>query len=93
MKADAFKFDVSDAGGNLNLFMSVLDKLGVKLDGDQLMKSIRRFMMRLSAETMCMRRKRRSNGIRAEGDSSSVYFMNYYDALNYIIEERDKKDI
>lgn len=36
MKADAFKFDVSDAGGNLNLFMSVLDKLGVKLDGAQL---------------------------------------------------------
>ena len=36
VKADAFKFDVSDAGGNLNLFMSVLDKLGVKLDGDQL---------------------------------------------------------
>ncbi|MBQ5852291.1 MAG: relaxase/mobilization nuclease, partial [Lachnospiraceae bacterium] len=36
VKADAFKFDVSDAGGNLKLFMSVLDKLGVKLDGDQL---------------------------------------------------------
>lgn len=36
MKADAFKFDVSDAGGNLKFFISVLDKLGVKLDGDQL---------------------------------------------------------
>ena len=36
VKADAFKFDVSDAGGNLKLFMSVLDKLGVKLDGVQL---------------------------------------------------------
>ena len=36
VKTDAFKFDVSDAGGNLKLFMSVLDKLGVKLDGDQL---------------------------------------------------------
>ena len=36
VKADAFKFDVSDAGGNLKLFMSVLDKLGVELDGDQL---------------------------------------------------------
>ncbi len=36
VKADAFKFDVSDAGGNLKLFMSVLDKLGVKLDGAQL---------------------------------------------------------
>ena len=36
VKADTFKFDVSDAGGNLKLFMSVLDKLGVKLDGDQL---------------------------------------------------------
>lgn len=36
LKADAFKFEVSDAGGNLKLFMSVLDKLGVKLDGDQL---------------------------------------------------------
>lgn len=36
VKADAFKFDVSDAGGNLKLFMGVLDKLGVKLDGDQL---------------------------------------------------------
>ena len=36
VKANAFKFDVSDAGGNLKLFMSVLDKLGVKLDGNQL---------------------------------------------------------
>lgn len=36
VKADAFKFDVGDASGNLKLFMSVLDKLGVKLDGDQL---------------------------------------------------------
>lgn len=36
MKANAFKFDLSDTGGNLKLFMSVLDKLGVKLDGDQL---------------------------------------------------------
>lgn len=36
VKADAFKFDVSDAGGNLKLFVGVLDKLGVKLDGDQL---------------------------------------------------------
>lgn len=36
VKADAFTFDVSDTGGNLKLFMSVLDKLGVKLDGDQL---------------------------------------------------------
>lgn len=36
VKADAFKFDVSDAGGNLKLFMSVLDKVGVKLDGVQL---------------------------------------------------------
>lgn len=26
VKADAFKFNVSDAGGNLKLFMSVLDK-------------------------------------------------------------------
>lgn len=36
VKADAFMFDVSDTGGNLKLFMSVLDKLGVKLDGEQL---------------------------------------------------------
>ena len=36
VKANAFMFDVSDASGNLKLFMSVLDKLGVKLDGDQL---------------------------------------------------------
>lgn len=36
VKANAFKFDLSDIGGNLKLFMSVLDKLGVKLDGDQL---------------------------------------------------------
>ena len=37
MKADAFKFNVSDSGGNLKLFMSVLDKLGgLKLDGIQL---------------------------------------------------------
>lgn len=36
VKVDAFKFDVSDASGNLKLFLSVLDKLGVKLDGNQL---------------------------------------------------------
>ena len=36
MKADAFKFEVSDASGNLKIFMSVLDKLGVKLAGNQL---------------------------------------------------------
>ena len=36
VKANAFKFNVSDASGNLKLFMSVLDKLGVKLDGNQL---------------------------------------------------------
>lgn len=36
MKANAFTFDVSDTGGNLKLFMSVLDKLGVKLAGNQL---------------------------------------------------------
>ena len=36
VKADAFKFEVSDASGNLKIFMSVLDKLGVKLAGNQL---------------------------------------------------------
>ena len=36
VKADAFKFEVSDASGNMKIFMSVLDKLGVKLDGEQL---------------------------------------------------------
>lgn len=36
VKADAFKFEVSDASGNLKIFMSVLDKLCVKLDGEQL---------------------------------------------------------
>ena len=36
VKVDAFKFEVSDASGNLKIFMSVLDKLGVKLDGEQL---------------------------------------------------------
>ena len=36
VKANAFMFDVSDASGNLKLFMSVLDKLGVKLAGNQL---------------------------------------------------------
>ncbi|MDD6481247.1 MAG: hypothetical protein PUF65_03055 [Lachnospiraceae bacterium] len=29
VKADAFKFDVSDVNGNLKLFINVLDKLGV----------------------------------------------------------------
>lgn len=36
VKADAFKFDVSDASGNMKLFMAVLGKLGVKLEGDRL---------------------------------------------------------
>ncbi len=31
VKADVFKFDVSDAGGNMKLFMAVLGKLGVKV--------------------------------------------------------------
>ena len=36
VKADAFKFDVSDASGNLKLFINVLDKLGVKMEKDVL---------------------------------------------------------
>ena len=38
VKADVFKFDVGDAGGNLKLLLSVLEKLGVKMDGDELYK-------------------------------------------------------
>lgn len=71
VKADVFKFDVSDASGNLKLFISVLDKLGVKLDGINCMRNIRKFMMRQSAGMRCMIRNRRSSGIRAEGDNSS----------------------
>ena len=40
-----------------------------------------------------MRRNRRSSGIRAEGDKSSVYFMNYYGGLDYIVEEKEIKNI
>ena len=36
VKADAFKFDVSDASGNLKLFINVMDKLGVKMENDAL---------------------------------------------------------
>ncbi len=36
VKADAFKFDVSDASDNLKLFINVLDKLGVKMENDAL---------------------------------------------------------
>lgn len=36
VKANAFKFDVSDASGNLELFIKVMDKLGVKLENDAL---------------------------------------------------------
>lgn len=36
VKADAFKFDVSDVNGNLKLFINVLDKLGVKLENNVL---------------------------------------------------------
>ena len=36
VKANAFKFDVSDASGNLELFIKVMDKLGVKLENDVL---------------------------------------------------------
>lgn len=38
VKADVFKFDVGNARGNLKLLLSVLDKLGVKMDGDELYK-------------------------------------------------------
>lgn len=36
VKANAFKFDVSDASGNLELFIKVMDKLGVELENDVL---------------------------------------------------------
>ncbi len=36
IKADAFKFDVSDASDNLKLFINVLDRLGVRLENDAL---------------------------------------------------------
>ncbi len=36
VKADTFKFDVSDASNNLKLFINVLDKLGVRLENDAL---------------------------------------------------------
>lgn len=35
VKADAFKFDISDVCGNSKLFISVLDKIGIKMDRDQ----------------------------------------------------------
>lgn len=38
VKADVFKFDVGDASGNLKLLLNVLDKLFVKMDGDELYK-------------------------------------------------------
>lgn len=38
VKADVFKFDVGDASSNLKLLLSVLDKLVVKMDGDELYK-------------------------------------------------------
>ena len=38
-----------------------------------------------------MRWNRRSSRIRAEGDNSSVYFMNYYVVLDYIVEEKEIK--
>ena len=40
-----------------------------------------------------MRWNRRSSGVEAEGDSSSVYFMNYYGGLDYIVEEKEIKNI
>lgn len=36
VKADAFKFDVSDVSGNLKLFINVLDKMGIKMENDEL---------------------------------------------------------
>ena len=39
-----------------------------------------------------MRWNRRSSGVEAEGDSSSVYFMNYYGGFGlHYWRERDKK--
>lgn len=72
VKANAFKFDLSDTGGNLKLFMSVLDKLGVKLDGDQLYEEYQKIYEETVSKMRCTRWNRRSSGIKVEGDNFSA---------------------
>ena len=42
VKADIFGFDIADVSGNIRLFLDVMKKLGIKLDGDGLYEEFQR---------------------------------------------------
>ena len=41
-KADIFGFDIADVSGSIRLFLDVMKKLGIKLDGDGLYEEFQR---------------------------------------------------
>ena len=42
VKADIFGFDIADVSGSIRLFLDVMKKLGIKLDGDGLYEEFQR---------------------------------------------------
>ena len=42
VKADIFGFDIADISGSIKLFLDVMKKLGIKLDGDELYEEFQR---------------------------------------------------
>ena len=42
VKADIFGFDIADVSGSIRLFLDVMKKLGIKLDGDELYEEFQR---------------------------------------------------
>ena len=41
-KADIFVFDIADVSGSIRLFLDVMKRLGIKLDGDELYEEFQR---------------------------------------------------
>lgn len=73
VKADIFVLDIAYVSGSIRLFSDVMKRLGIKLDGDELMRSSRGFMMRVSIEMLAKIKQKIRCGIGAEGDDSSAY--------------------
>ena len=42
VKADVFRFDITDVGGSIRLFSDVVKRLEIKLDGDGLYEEFQR---------------------------------------------------
>lgn len=74
VKADAFKFDISDASGNLKLFINVLDKLGVKLENNVLYEEYQKIYDKTVSRTIEKNREQEMMWNRGRGRSISLLF-------------------